>query len=82
MTDKLGATGDFPLGKLNPQDEGGLMLQISREKGMVRIDFGTPTTWLAMPPDLALKFAKAVADRAMSIKRSGQPIKRPPASID
>ena len=68
MIDDLGPTGDFPLGKLNPDDEGGLKLAISQEKGVVRIDFGKPTAWIGLPPDLALEFAATIAKHALMLK--------------
>lgn len=62
-----GPTGDFPRGKLNERDMGGLMLAIGEESGCVRIDFGEKIAWLAMPPKEALAFAAAIAARAASI---------------
>ena len=58
--DKPGPTGDFPLGKLNEDDEGALNCAISHENGCVRIDFGKRIEWLAMPPDLAFDFASTI----------------------
>jgi hypothetical protein len=69
--DKLGPTKDFPLGKLNETDEGGLQLAISEEKGTVRVDFGSPVAWFALPPDQALAFASLIVKRAMAIKAHG-----------
>jgi hypothetical protein len=66
---KLGATGDYPLGKLNDTDEGALQIAIRGEGGNVRIDFGTPTAWLAMPPDQAIAFAEVIIAKANLIKR-------------
>ena len=61
---KLGKTGDFPEGKLNPTDEGGLQIAIGIEDGKVRIDFGTPTAWIAMSPDQAMTFAMSIINKA------------------
>lgn len=69
MNDKLGPTGDFPQGKLNADDEGALNCVISRENGCVRVDFGEPTAWIALPPDLALAFAATIIKHAMALKR-------------
>lgn len=75
FTDKhgvpVGATGDFPRGKLNPTDEGGLMIAVHPEGDTVRIDFGKPTAWIAMPADQALAFAALIVKNAMHIKRGG-----------
>lgn len=58
---KLGPTGDYPHGKLNPEDEGGLQMAITHDsKGNVRIDFGVPVAWLAFPSDMAITFANLV----------------------
>jgi hypothetical protein len=45
MTRKLGATGEFPLGRLNRHDEGTLSFAIGHDlkKRTVIVDFGTPT---------------------------------------
>lgn len=57
-----GPTGEFPQGKLNPTDEGELKMAISHDEKLVRIDFGKPTAWFAMPKSQALTFAFAVLD--------------------
>lgn len=69
MNDRPGPTGDFPSGRLNETDEGGLAIAISEERGHVRLDFGKPTAWIAMSPDQALAFASAIVNRAMALKR-------------
>lgn len=71
-SDVAGPTGKFPLGKLNETDRGELMVAVSTERDMVRIDFGTPVTWICLPPDGALAFASSVVKRAMAMKR-GEP---------
>lgn len=49
--DRLGPTGDFPRGKLNRHDEGGLRLGLGvRADGTVMIDFGTPVRSIGMSP--------------------------------
>jgi hypothetical protein len=68
MIDQPGPTGDFPQGKLNADDEGALNIAISQEKGVVRIDFGKPIEWLAMPPDLAFDFASTILVHARRLK--------------
>jgi hypothetical protein len=59
---KLGATGDFPDGKLAPDDEGGLnaALVADHQHGMVRIEFGKNLSWLALPPDSARQLAASL----------------------
>lgn len=58
---KLGATGKFPHGKLDPSDEGELVFTISRDAdGNIRIAFGKPVAWLAMPAAQAAEFARLI----------------------
>lgn len=51
--DRLGATGLFPYGRLNPDDEGQLRMAVGVKQGplgkVVVIDFGKPVTWLGLP---------------------------------
>jgi hypothetical protein len=54
----LGATGQFPEGKLTPEDEGELRFAILEKHGNVVLEFGTPIKWLGLPP----KRARALAD--------------------
>ncbi len=58
-----GATGEFPDGKLDASDEGGIKMLISENAGNVRIDFGQPLAWFAMPKPQALTFAFTVLER-------------------
>lgn len=65
MNQKLGATGKFPEGKSHPGDEGELCFGVSRDsEGNVHIDFGKDVTWLAMPPETAIAFAKLLLKHA------------------
>jgi hypothetical protein len=66
---KLGATGDFPQGKLNDDDEGGLRIAISTDQGNVAVYFGTPVSWFALPPDAALDMAEALRHHAMELRK-------------
>ena len=61
---KLGATGRFPHGRYQPDDEGELRFVVGSTPGKVRIDFGKPIEWLAMPPDKAREFAQALMRHA------------------
>ena len=54
----------YPNGKLNDDDEGALMVKISTEKGVVRIDFGEPTQWFGMTPDMAVDMAISLVNNA------------------
>ena len=54
---KPGATGQFPQGKLQPNDEGELKMVISSNDELVKIDFGKATAWIAFPKAQAIDFA-------------------------
>jgi hypothetical protein len=59
---KPGPTGDFPHGKLSPDDEGGIGVALSHFTApdgarMVRIDYGKAVAWLALPHAHAVAFA-------------------------
>lgn len=66
MTDKLGPTGDFPEGKLDKTDEGGLKIGIAFDSytNVVRIDFGKEVAWIGMQPAQAMEFAKTIMKKA------------------
>ena len=72
VSDVAGPTGQFPRGKLNAEDEGELTIAFGTEAGCVRIDFGTPTAWVAFPPDLALAFAANIVKYAKALKAAPQ----------
>lgn len=57
---EFGATGTFPQGKLNDDDEGALRAGITYDKlnGVVMINFGKPVAWLGLPPPEARDLAQ------------------------
>ena len=62
---QLGSTGKFPDGKLHPGDEGELVLGVARDThGDVHINFGKDISWLALPPEQAVEFAKLILRHA------------------
>ena len=75
---KLGGTGDFPRGKLNADDEGGIALGVATQDKTVIINFGKEVAWLGLGHDEAIAFAKLLLKHAKKIapaeKRSGKPI--------
>ena len=60
----IGPTNDYPRGKLNNEDEGGLITGVSHDKGNVIINFGKPVAWVAFPPEMAFQFARSIATHA------------------
>lgn len=63
---EIGATGTFPQGHLNDDDQGALKLAIAYDKldGIVRVEFGKPVAWLGLPPPEAIQFAKLLLKNA------------------
>lgn len=60
----VGPTGDFPEGKLSPDDEGELALAIGAWEGKIKIMFGKEVAWLALTPQQALAVAAALKSYA------------------
>lgn len=67
---KIGATGQFPEGKLDESDEGEIRIAIGRKDGKVVIDFGTPVKWIGFTPKLARQLAELI--RQQSYKAEGK----------
>ena len=63
---KIGATGEFPNGKLNDADEGELAIgvAIDKEKGVVLLEFGKPVNWLGLYPAQAREIAAILIAKA------------------
>ena len=62
----LGATGKFPMPAINDDDEGELRMAVARDtvNGLVRLEFGKPVAWLALPPPEAMELAKLLLKHA------------------
>jgi hypothetical protein len=56
----FGATGNFPMPAVDDDDEGGLRMGVAFDpvNELVRLDFGKPVAWLALPPPEAIELAK------------------------
>ena len=63
---------NYPYGKLNKDDEGAATIAIHQEGNTVRIDFGKPVAWLALPPDQAMGLAALLVKHAQAIKNKLQ----------
>ena len=61
---KLGATGRFPDGAINTEDDGELRFAVGERRGLVIVQFGTPVSWLAIPPAIAIELADALRQYA------------------
>ena len=62
--DEMGATGEFPDGKLTKSDDGALHFAVGHTDGKVVIDFGTPTAWVGMEPEQAVELAECLLSHA------------------
>jgi hypothetical protein len=62
--EKLGATGNFPQGKLNPEDEGEIKVGVLVQDGKVILAFGKPIAWMGMDPPQARALAEALRQRS------------------
>ena len=68
---KLGATGEFPDGKIDQHDEGELNIGMRVEGENVIIDFGKPVVWLGFPPEVARNMAAMLIEHANRIDPKG-----------
>lgn len=72
---KLGATGKFPEGKLNENDEGEIALGIAADKDNKKIimNFGKPTAWIGFNVEQALNIANTLIKKASEIAVDEKP---------
>lgn len=63
----LGKTKDFPRGKLNDNDEGGLRISVGVKDKTLIVDFGTEVTWIGMDKEGAIGFANAILEKTATM---------------
>jgi hypothetical protein len=64
-SDKIGPTGEFPHGSLGKHDDGALNVGVAHDsKGNVVLNFGTEVSWIALPPENAINFARLILRHA------------------
>jgi len=56
--------GEFPDGKLNPQDEGAISMAVTTEKGVVKLVFPKPVAWVGMTPQQAAQLGQDLIKQA------------------
>lgn len=66
--EKIGATGNYPDGKLNEHDEGELAIRISHDDRLITIEFGKPVSWFAFKPEQAIEFAEMIIEHANDVR--------------
>ena len=69
QTPKIGPTGQYPAGKVSPEDRGGIACALYHRAGRIFMDFGTSLTFIAMTPAEARAFAKALREKADQVER-------------
>ena len=69
LSEKMGATGRFPEGKLTELDEGEIRFQVGFKDGKVVMDFGQPTAWIGMHPEQAKDLARTLMKWANPVTR-------------
>jgi hypothetical protein len=62
--EQLGATGQYPQGKLVGHDEGELSFGVTNYEGKVILNFNTSVHWLGMDPDQARLLARSLMSHA------------------
>jgi hypothetical protein len=60
----LGATGDYPDGKLCEHDQGALRFAVFEAEGKVILQFNTSVAWLGLSKSQALELGEALIDCA------------------
>jgi hypothetical protein len=66
----LGATGRFPEGKLNADDEGEIAVGIAadRKNRKVVVDFGKPVAWIGFSPEQATELGEMLIAKGMEAR--------------
>lgn len=62
----LSPTGKFPMPAVSGDDEGEMTMAVEYDatNGLVRLEFGTPVAWLALPPNEAVALARMLLAKA------------------
>lgn len=68
---KLGATGQYPYGKADSDDEGELQMALATDhgNGIVRVVFGKPIGWIGLPASEARTLAALLIEKADELER-------------
>lgn len=64
---KLGATGKFPEGKLNENDQGELRAALIVNQGRLVLLFGKPVEFLAMTKEQAIAMGQGLIKKAQEL---------------
>jgi hypothetical protein len=61
----IGPTGDFPRGKFNADDEGGLCFAVGHQDKTVIVNFGKPVKWIGLDANGAMELAELIIAHAL-----------------
>ena len=61
--------GEYPMGKMNADDEGALAFQVGVADGNVVIQFPKPVKWLGFPPQQAVNLAQLLIKHAKACSK-------------
>jgi hypothetical protein len=64
LAQNLGATGNFPDGKVHQDDAGELTFAVGALNTEVAVQFGSPVQWFSLPPATARVMARALFEKA------------------
>ncbi|MHB1328003.1 MAG: hypothetical protein ACYC2K_07360 [Gemmatimonadales bacterium] len=56
--------GEFPAGRLNPQDDGAVAVGIGHQSGKVVMQFPKNLNWIGFTPDQAIDIAQSLVEHA------------------
>lgn len=70
---RFGALKTHSEGRIHASDEGDIRFGIASDlaHGVVVLSFGTPVTWLGMPPDVAEALGKTLLEHAAEVRSKG-----------
>lgn len=69
-TPSIGATGQFPEGKINEADKGQIKFEVTEKDNNIILNFGsTPITWIGFTREEAIKAANSILELAFNLKK-------------
>lgn len=72
LSERFGATGEFPEGQYVPHDEGAIRFGVAADEGKVFVDFGTPVRSLGLLPEQADALAQSLMEKARQARAQHQ----------
>ena len=63
----IGATGNYPKGKLTKADEGEIQFMVGAKNDKVVLQFGTPVAWMGMTPEHAIDLGELLIQKAAQV---------------